>query len=237
MADIAVRLNVRLIAVDRPGFGLSDAKHGRTLLGWADDVAALVDALGIDRFALIGFSMGTTYALACAYKLPQRLSKVALAGALISLDTAEARNSMPPTVGALYELAQTNPLELTNVLTAIAATPPTLFATMTSAVSACDKPILNARRAEFETEFQETLRSGLAGMISDIVINAQSWGFPIDTIKTEVHLWSGTEDSNTPPAMTAYFSSVLPNSQTFALQGEGHYALYRHWEEILARLV
>jgi len=59
----------------------------------------------------------------------------------------------------------------------------------------------------------------------------------LDAINNETQLWSGTEDCNTPPAMTSYFSSVLANSQTFMLQNEGHCVLYTHWEEILARLV
>jgi len=40
MADIAARRKIRLIAVDRPGYGLSDAKHGRTLLNWAEEILA-----------------------------------------------------------------------------------------------------------------------------------------------------------------------------------------------------
>jgi pimeloyl-ACP methyl ester carboxylesterase len=44
---------VRLITIDRPGFGGSDPHPGRTLLSWADDVAGLADALHLDRFAVI----------------------------------------------------------------------------------------------------------------------------------------------------------------------------------------
>lgn len=52
-------------------------------------------------------------------------------------------------------------------------------------------------------------------------------------IETEVHLWSGTIDQNTPPAMTHYLASQLSNSHTHVLQNEGHFVLYGHWDEIL----
>ena len=66
----ALRLNVRLIAPERPGFGRSDFQAGRRILEWPDDVAALADALGLERFAVAGVSGGAPYALACAWRLP-----------------------------------------------------------------------------------------------------------------------------------------------------------------------
>lgn len=49
---------LRLIAPDRPGYGGSDPKPGRSLLDWVDDVVELADALAIDRFAVLGVSGG-----------------------------------------------------------------------------------------------------------------------------------------------------------------------------------
>ena len=51
--DHAARLNARIIAVDRPGYGLSDAKRGRTFLDWSDDVVELADALALDQFSIL----------------------------------------------------------------------------------------------------------------------------------------------------------------------------------------
>jgi pimeloyl-ACP methyl ester carboxylesterase len=70
----AVRAGIRLIGVDRPGMGLSSFKAGRSILDWPDDVIELADSLRIDRFAVTGFSGGGPYAIACAYKIPDRLS-------------------------------------------------------------------------------------------------------------------------------------------------------------------
>ena len=57
-APFAERAGVRLISPDRPGIGLSDRMPGRTMLDWAEDVAELLDQLGVARFAAMGWSMG-----------------------------------------------------------------------------------------------------------------------------------------------------------------------------------
>ncbi|MDO8465159.1 MAG: alpha/beta hydrolase [Gallionella sp.] len=237
MADVATRRGIRLIAVERPGYGLSDPQPGRSILDWSDDIAALTDALEIARFAIIGFSMGSVYALACACSLPERVTKVALAGTLAPLDAPGATEGLSPMVSGLYSLAQSNPDELRNTFAAVAPSPAALVEAMTASLSEWDKNEVNKRTMEFETEYAQTLRGGVEGVASDFVLVSKDWDFPLDGINTEVYLWCGTADQNTPPAMTNYIVSTLPGSHAFMLPGEGHLSLYVHWEEILERLV
>ena len=68
----------RFLLPERPGYGLSDPKPGRTLLGWADGVEALAAYLGLDRFVVGGLSGGGPHALACAYRLPERVAAALL---------------------------------------------------------------------------------------------------------------------------------------------------------------
>jgi pimeloyl-ACP methyl ester carboxylesterase len=71
-------LGVRLIALDRPGVGRSTPRPQRRLLDWPDDVQTLADVLGLERFAVVGFSNGGPHAAACAHKLGRRVSGTAL---------------------------------------------------------------------------------------------------------------------------------------------------------------
>src|SRR5262245_1689679 len=64
---------LRVIAPDRPGYGGCSPQPGRALEDSPDDVAALADALGIDRFLVAGHSTGGAYAIACAALLPDRV--------------------------------------------------------------------------------------------------------------------------------------------------------------------
>src|SRR5438132_13833586 len=72
VADAAARHGVRLIAADRPGMGGSDHQPGRTVLDWPADVRVLADHLGLDRFAVLGYSGGVPFAAATAYRLADR---------------------------------------------------------------------------------------------------------------------------------------------------------------------
>jgi len=71
-------LGIRMIALDRPGYGMSEFQESRTYLHWAKDVGELADHLGIDRFAVLGWSSGGPYAAAVAHEIPQRLTVAAI---------------------------------------------------------------------------------------------------------------------------------------------------------------
>jgi len=237
MADIAARCGIRLVAIDRPGYGLSSPQPGRTMLDWPDDIATLTDVLNLKQFAIIGFSGGSPYALACAYKLPERVTKIALVGAFAPLESPGAMEGMSPAVIGLYALAQANPDELRNNLAAIASSPAALVEALSASLPEWDKIEVGKRTAGFEAEYAQALHGGVEGVASDFVLLSGNWGFLLGGINAEVHLWSGSADQNTPPAMTHYLSSQLPSSRTFILPEEGHLSLYVHWEEILGQLV
>lgn len=62
--------NVRLIVIDRPGYGQSMKQRHRRLSDWPEDVMRVVNALNIDKFSVIGIGAGGLYALACAATIP-----------------------------------------------------------------------------------------------------------------------------------------------------------------------
>src|SRR3712207_4192656 len=81
----ADRLGIRWVSYDRPGYGGSIPPPDRDIASAAADVAAVVsavaDALGIDRFAVVGHSGGGPHALACGALLGERvLAVVSVAG-------------------------------------------------------------------------------------------------------------------------------------------------------------
>ncbi|MFV2064675.1 MAG: alpha/beta fold hydrolase, partial [Chloroflexota bacterium] len=76
--EIATELGARVIAVDRPGIGLSERQPNRRLTDWPRDMRELLDVLGIERCAVIAWSGGGPYALACAWRMPQRFGVLGL---------------------------------------------------------------------------------------------------------------------------------------------------------------
>lgn len=75
----------RVIAPDRPGYGGSSPQPGRTMTDWPRDVAALTDALGIERFGVAGHSSGGPYAVAVAALLPDRVAGLVTLGGVADM--------------------------------------------------------------------------------------------------------------------------------------------------------
>ena len=94
--QISTELGIRLITVDRPGFGLSDPHSQRSYLQFADDLKTLALELSIDRFSVLGVSGGGVFAAAIAYQLPDKVNKAGLISTV-----AEFINGKPPKTMAL----------------------------------------------------------------------------------------------------------------------------------------
>jgi pimeloyl-ACP methyl ester carboxylesterase len=81
--DFAIRRNIRVISIDRPGMGLSTYVPDRKILDWPTDVVRLADHLGVGKkFTVLGSSGGGSYALACAYAIPERMQGVGVMAGL-----------------------------------------------------------------------------------------------------------------------------------------------------------
>lgn len=86
----AEQLGIRLLAPDRPGIGIFSF-HSFSLREYPQLIGRFADALGLERFAVIGLSGGGNYASACAWGLPDRVSQVALVSSTCSPDLPGAK--------------------------------------------------------------------------------------------------------------------------------------------------
>ncbi len=103
---------VRVIALDRPGMGLSTHKPGRGFLDWPDDVAEAADLLGIERFAVAGLSGGGPYTAVCALKLSQRLTGAAIISGVGPFDAPEATVGMSRQNRLIFALGRRAPVRV-----------------------------------------------------------------------------------------------------------------------------
>ena len=72
-SSVLHRMGIHFIAYTRPGYDTSDRQEGRSVADAVDDVKAIADGMGIEKFAVVGRSGGGPYALACAALLPERV--------------------------------------------------------------------------------------------------------------------------------------------------------------------
>lgn len=228
----ARRENIRVIAVDRPGYGLSDFQPSRKIGDWPDDVLQLVDGLGIGRFGVLGVSAGGPYALACAWKIPDRLSAVAIAGGLGPVYDRETLDAMRWHARMAFFLAQRfeRMLRLTYggvLANAIRLWPllPYAWEMMTS--SPPDRKVLGEPRVKacLVAAIRESLRQGSPGVLRDLVLYARHWGFSLAEINIPVYLWHGEADHIVPFRHTETMARALPHGQARLVPNEGHYSL------------
>jgi len=242
--EVTKRLGVRLICVDRPGYGSSTFQPNRLLLDWANDISSLANALKLERFAISGHSGGCPHTLACAYALPDRVTAAAILSGAGPIDTPGATEGMiwlnwfgftfgrymPWWVGRL----------LTKWLFRVQAADPSKAIDHDNAIRPLvDNEILNITEIrEICIQADVTAYSqGTRGLAWDIRLITRPWGFKLDEIKVPVFLWHGTADNSTTMKMVRYMADKIPNCKATICEGEGHMLLIPHWEEILTALI
>jgi pimeloyl-ACP methyl ester carboxylesterase len=232
---------VRLIVVERPGFGRSDYQPDRTLLDWPADVVALAAALGIDRFAVVGISAGGPYALACGRLIPHQLTGVALISPVGPADVPDSTAEMPRVRRAGAAVARRAPWLLRPLLWLTSnphRNPERFFARMKSQNAPVDLEILTRPevKAMLMRSYLEATRNGLRGFAREAVILANPWGFRPQDVTVPVVLWHGEADANVSLSAVRYLAQTLPHCRATFLPDEGHWLLLEHWEEVLASL-
>lgn len=234
------RLGVRLITVDRPGYGLSDPKPGRTLQDWPADLGALADHLELERFGLTALSGGGPFALAAAARLPDRLTGVALAGCLAPLDHPGALAGMRWLNRLGLLLAAHAPWSLAvayRVLRQVLDRSPDFFlAWMTGDKPPPDRGLIEqpAIHEALEIMLQEAVRKGVLGAVQEVRLIALPWGFDLADVRVPVHLWHGVLDDTAPIAQADYLAAHLPLAELHRCPGEAHMVMWPHLVEILS---
>lgn len=241
---IAATVGVRVLSFDRPGYGRSDAA-ATSLDLVARDVEAIVNKLGVDRFAAFGWSGGGPFALATAAALGDRVTRVGVSGgpapvqqipdawdALTEGDLL-ALSYLPDEPSRAAEQFFTGNRELLETMVSVrdderAPWIDWMWATSDPEVITDD----GARRALF-ISFQESLRQGPMGIAWDNVAFVGPWGFDLDDVSSPVHLWYGGRDEMVPQANGKWLAQHLPNAELLHYDGEGHLLPLRHWEEML----
>ena len=241
--DAAKRRRVRLIALDRPGFGRSDFQKHREIDDWPDDVKEVAAQLGIERFAVLGVSGGGPYVAACAAKIPELLSRAAIVSGWGPADKPAATSGLPWLSRATLALWRRIPL-LVRIAMWYVALNARLFPRLVLRLSRrrlpppdqqiVDRPEMKAMMLR---SLREVFRRGSRGLAHELLLFARPWAFRVEDISVEVLLWHGEADKTVPISMGRYIAGAIPNCRAKYYPNEGHFMVFDHLEEILAALV
>jgi pimeloyl-ACP methyl ester carboxylesterase len=249
--EAARRAGVRLIAVNRPGYGRSDpAASGH--LSVADEVAALADSLGLDRFAVLGMSLGGPYALACAVRHPHRVTAAGLVAApanVPALNPPAHRDNLTADQQAfLARLAGLSPAAAAELMRPdyrryvadLRADDPddhALAGRWTHGAHPRDAAAL-ARLSD--ADLAAGAREAVAhadGYLRDAAAAFRRWEFAPERVRCPVRLWYGAQDPQASPRNGAWLARHVPSAVLVVRPDTAHLStLLDHWPEILTTL-
>lgn len=237
-------IGVRFIAVDRPGHGYSDPHPERCLLGFPNDIAALADYLKLERFYVEGWSAGGAYALATAYKLPERVIGCAILSGIGPYERPSPYSGLGGQIKVWMFFARCfTPMlypfrkMVSNVFETKSAEELGAMVCMGEGVD--DKMVAQSPelQAMMGRNFKEGYRQGWGGPVQDDIVINSPWGFQLEDIKTRVNIWQGGVDLNVPRIQGEYQHDRLPNSSIKILEDMAHLFPLVKWREILEQLL
>ncbi len=214
--DEARRLGLRWVSYDRPGYGGSSRVAGRDIATAAGYASAVADALGIERFVVMGHSGGGPHALACAALLPERVV-CAVSGSGLAPFGAEGLDwfagMAPGGEAALRAAAQ-----------GLAAKE-----TFEAAEDERDPGFTDADWATLDGEWgwlgsvvAPALASGRDGHVDDDIAYVRPWGFDPARIGCPVLLVHGDQDRVVPSAHGKWLARHIPRAEWWLSTDDGH---------------
>jgi pimeloyl-ACP methyl ester carboxylesterase len=230
---------LRLIAPDRPGVGLSSPLVGWGVADWPPIVTALAGVVGVDRFAVWGYSGGGPYAVALAAAEPQRVVGAAIAAGMGEMGTFASEDDFEKTDRQFLRMSVRHP-RLARALLSVAAraaklSPKTAFKSFEKQLNESDAKVaatLGAPRDAMALFTQAFLR-GSRGVVDDYRALSGTWGVDFAAITVPVRIFQGTGDTMVPLKHAEALAARIPHADLVTWPEEGHLGTVNHVHEIL----
>ncbi len=239
---VAARLGLRLIVPDRPGCGLSDPAPRRRVADWPADLLALADALGLDRFAVGGWSGGAPYACAVAAALPGRVTCLRLVSPMAPLDRPGALDDAPDFARRGLKLVQSAPFLVGPTVSAwhrsMLRDPDQFARTVSARLSRSDRALFAQPdlRDLFTRIVLDATRQGPQGLATELKLLASPWGFDLAQVRAPTRIWHGDDDRVLPASMARRLADAIPGAALEIVAGGGHFVAFEIWEDLLTSL-
>ncbi len=242
--ELFSQFGLRVICPDRPGIGQSDFQPERGFSDWPKDIVVLADAVGLEKFSVLGISGGSGYAAVCAARIPEMLSKVVIASGPWRID-AEAVSSIGFPMNLMWQAAIHAPIFLPFILrtmTKLMSGPPKDGSKQDSAPSnnimpPADHAVMAqpGRLAINQQVLSESLKGGTKGPVWDMRLYVREWDFDPAEIRIPLTLFHGGLDKNVPVTLVKRVADSLPQAQLITYPEDGHISTYVNHFDVIAK--
>jgi len=223
---------LRVITYDRPGNGRSARHPGRDVVACVADIAAIADALGIERFVVTGASGGGPHALAVAARLPERVIRAECNVSAAPYDAPDLDwfEGMDPenvkefgwAVQGEETLVRELEQEADEMLRRLDEDPATLLGDFQ--LSEADQTVLQDQvvRERLRKSLREAVASGVWGWVDDDLAFVKPWGFEVEEIRVPVRVRYGAGDVLVPAGHGEWLARHVPNADVIVDHEAGH---------------
>lgn len=239
-----VERGLRVITVERPGFGASTRLPGRGFVEHADDLAAILDHLSIARAPVYGGSGAAPHVLAFAARHPHRVAVCTIVdgGALLTDEEVLQQIDFNATGDTLARAGKVDALRAMEeeARASIMADPIAGFRAIMDTAPAEDQGIMADPiwQAAFARGICEALAPGVDGWVDEAILAVGDWpDVDIEAVTNSVTWWHGDADRNCPLSAAQRLVARLPNARLVVWEGAGHLTGYRREPEILDELL
>ena len=231
-----------IIALERPGYDLSDPIRGFKILDWPKIVLEVADKLNLKKFSIIGASGGAPFASACGYSIKnKRLKSVAIVCGIAPYNTKGMDKGK---IGLLIQMGK-KPIVSWLLFNFIRTR--LLNSDIERSFMKWKKKILlsksdlklfdKTRGVKLIKNFQEAIRNGISGVYRDAKLYGSDWNFDLKNVKKKFFIWHGTQDSTVPPITSNYYKKKLKNKEIFLKTNEGHFSIcYKYMNEVIRQV-
>lgn len=240
--DAARAAGLDLVSIDRWGYGMTDTHPRPSLAAFATDMTAFADALGLDRFGVLGVSGGGPYAVAAASAMGDRVAALALVAPVGPMaGTAAAWDMSPFHVAAFRGLSQmpgVMRLVFSGFRALIGRNPLLAMRVASARAALVDRRIVcrPAERQSLVDAFRAGLQPGALGPAIDMRLFGRVWDIAPERVSAPSRLWIGGADRHVPIAAARLLADRIAGCRRVDLDGAGHYWVMGNMPEVLGWL-
>jgi pimeloyl-ACP methyl ester carboxylesterase len=235
--DAFTAAGIRVVTADRPGYGGSTPLATRTTAAWAEDVAALADHVGAERFGVIGLSSGGPYAVACAALLGARVVGAVVAAGNTDMSWPAARDGYLGSELAI--MALDDPDAAVARCVELYGRDGARFFQGEMDLGPTDTAWLadESKAIALFTAMGEAFRRGVVGYAHDIWVQGRAWSFDPAAIACPVIVVHGEDDRLVPIAHSRHTASLIPGAEMRVVPGVGHLSLVDEFPALAAEIL
>ena len=241
LRDAAAEAGLRIVAVDRPGYGLSDPLPGRTILDGVADLLAVADQLSLREFRTVGVSTGGAYALATAAVAPERVLGAVACCSVTDMAWPPGRAAMsPPHAHALWDAPDRDAAIAAGIEVHGENGVKMLNGGMNAGLAQSDRDLFADRAwmSDAMHGFPAMWTFGGQGYADDRLADGHGWGeFDVSAIRCPVVVLHGAEDRILDVIHAHHTAAIVPGAELVVVEGLGHFSIEARVVPELVRLI